>query len=456
MTLPHFHISRISWRDLWLVVVPFVLLVGLAFWLAYHYVQPAPPDTIVMAGGRPGTIFYNYAERYRAALERKDIRLEIVPSEGSLSNLKRLADPKSKVDVAFVQGGLARLGEPDKVVSLGSVFYAPVVVFYRAKKPIARLAELEGRSIAIGREGSGTRALAETLLKANGIEKGGKTTLVDLEGQDSADALMRGSVDAAFLTGDSASGANIGKLTRTPGVRMFDFGQADAYVKRFNYLSKLEIPAGSFDLGKNIPDKELTLLATTVELVAKPDLHPALSDLLIETAREVHGRATLLQKAGEFPSSVEREYRLSDDAKRYYQSGKSFWYRHLPFWLANLVDRTIILLVPIAVLLLPGLKIVPQLYTLRVRQRIYGRYGELMAIERAVFEPNTPEQRADLTRRLDDLEKRVVRLKLPAWWADELYALKNHIGFVRRRLEAGIPAPPPPASPAAASAPSTR
>jgi TRAP-type uncharacterized transport system substrate-binding protein len=440
MAFSNLHIPRISWRDLWLVLVPFALLLALAFWIAYHYVQPAPPGTIAMASGRPGTIFYANAERYRTALARQGIKVELVPTEGSLSNLKLLADPKSRVDVGFVQGGLSRLGEPEKVVSLGSVFYAPVAVFYRAPKPAERLSELEGQSIAIGRQGSGTRAIAETLLKANGIEAGGRTTLVDLEGQDAADALVRGSVDAAFLTGDSASGANIGKLTRTPGVRLFDFVQADAYVRRFNYLNKLEFPAGSFDLGQNLPEKPLTLLATTVELLAKPDLHPALSDLLIDAAREVHGRASLLQKAGEFPAPLEHEYRLGEDAKRYYQSGKSFWYRHLPFWLASLVDRAIILLIPIAVLLLPGLKIVPTLYIWRVRQRIYGRYGELMAIERAAFEQNTEEERAELMRRLDDFEARVIRLKLPGWWADELYVLKNHIGFVRRRLE--NPAPP--------------
>lgn len=415
---------------------PFVLLVVLAFWFTYRFVRPAPPDTIVMTSGRAGSIFQATAERYRKILARQGIKLEIVPSEGSLDNLRRLADPKSKADVGFVQGGLASLGEPDKVESLGSIFYAPVAVFYRARKPAARLSQLEGKSIAIGREGSGTRAIAETLLKANGIQAGGRTTLVDLEGDDAANALVRGSVDAAVLTGDSASGANMVRLIHTPGIELFDFVQAEAYVRRFPYLSKIELPPGSLDLGKNDPPNKLTLIATTVELIAKPELHPALSDLLIEAAREVHGRASLLQKAGEFPAPLEHEYRLGDDAQRYYQSGKSFWYRHLPFWLASLLDRTIILLIPIAVLLLPGLKIVPTLYIWRVRQRIYGRYGELMAIEREAFEQTTPEQRAQLLERLNEFEARVVRLRMPGWWADELYVLKNHIGFVRRRLEA--------------------
>lgn len=432
MTIPH--IGRVSWRDLALTLGPFLVLLVVAFWLTYHFVRPAPPDTIVMTTGRAGSIYQTTAERYRKVLERQGIKLQLVPSEGSLDNLQRLADAKSKVDVGFVQGGLASLGEPDKVVSLGSMFYSPVAVFYRADAPIARLSELSGKSLAIGRVGSGTRAISEALLKANGITADGRTTLVDLDSEYAADALIRGSVDAAILMGDSASGANMSKLTHTAEIRLFDFTQADAYVRRFPYLDKIELPAGSLDLGANLPEKPIALLAPTVELLAKPELHPALSDLLIEAAREVHGRPSLLQKAHEFPQAVEREYRLSDDAQRYYQSGKSFWYRHLPFWLASLLDRMIILLIPLA-LLLPALKIVPTLYIWRVRQRIYGRYGELMQIEREAFGTTTPEQRTDLMHRLDAFETRVVNLRLPGWWADELYVLKNHIGFVRRRLE---------------------
>lgn len=438
MPRPHLTVPRVSWRDLAMTVLPFAALALLAFWFTQRFVRPAPPETIALASGRAGSIFQATAERYRTILARNGVRLEIVPTEGSIDTLRRLAAPGSKVDVGFVQGGVASQGQPEKVVSLGSIFYSPVAIFYRAPKPIARLSELAGRSLAIGREGSGTRALAETLLRANGITADGHTTLVDLEGDDAANALVRGSVDGAILTGDSASGANMRRLVQTEDIRMFDVTQADAYVRRFPFLSKLELPPGALDLGRNQPEKALTLVATTVELIARPDLHPALSDLLIEAAREVHGRPSLLQKAGEFPAPLEREYRMSDDAQRYYQSGKSFWYRHLPFWLASLVDRTLILLIPLA-LLLPALKLVPTLYVWRVRQRIYSRYGELMAIEREAFGEATPERRAELVKRLDAFEARVVNLRMPGWWAGELYALKAHIGFVRRRLETAPP-----------------
>jgi hypothetical protein len=210
--------------------------------------------------------------------------------------------------------------------------------------------------------------------------------------------------------------------------------QGDAYVGRFRYLTKLQLPPGSLDLGQNTPPQTLTLVAPTVELIARPGLHPALSDMLIQAAQEVHGRATLLQKAGEFPAPLEHEYRVSDEALRYYKSGKSFAYKHLPFWLASLVDRVVIVLLPLAVILIPGAKIVPWLYKWRVNARIYRRYAELMALERVAFGETTPAERADLLKRLDEIERRIVTAKLPASVAEQLYVLRQHIRFVRTRI----------------------
>lgn len=429
-------VQRISWRDLAASLGPVLLVSVAAIWIAVHFVRPAPPDTIIITSGSEGSIDRTTAEKYRKILARNGVKLTILPSGGSLENLKRLADPKFNVDVGFVQGGLSDLVDTSGLVSLGSVFYEAVVIVYRAAAPIDRLSELRGRRVAIGPEGSGTRFLALALLKANGIEPKRPTRLLDLGGQAAAEALLKHEIDAAFLTGDSASPATIRTLLHARGIRLFSFTQADAYVRRFRYLSKLELPAGALDLGRNVPPQRLTLLAPTVELIARPDLHPALSDLLIEAAREVHGRATLIQQAGEFPAPLEHEYRISDDAARYYKSGKSFVYRHLPFWLASLVDRAAVVLVPIIVVLIPGLRLVPAIYGWRVKTRIYRRYGELMALERAALSQPSPEERAELLKRLDEIERAVITVKMPGSVADQLYVLRQHITWVRERLAA--------------------
>jgi hypothetical protein len=427
-------ISRISWRDLAVTLGPILLLSIIAIWIAFRFVRPAPPDTIFITSGPDGSFFRNAAERYRKILARNDVNLEILPSHGALENLKRLSDPEFQVDVGFVQGGLAAGLDTDELVSLGSVFYEPVMLFYRSAEPLNRISALKGERLAIGREGSGARSLALTLLKANGIEPGGPTRLLDLSGEAAVQALLSRKIDAAILMGDSATPGAFRKLLGAPGVRLFDFAQADGYVRRFRYLSKLELPSGSLDLGRNVPEKTLTLIAPTVELVARADLHPALSDLLIEAAREVHGRGGLLQRPGEFPAPLEHEYRISDDAARFYQSGKGFLYRHLPFWLASLADRTAVVLVPIIVLLIPGLRLAPLLYSWRIRTRIYRRYGELMAVERAMLSQAAPEQREELLKRVDEIEKAVINVRIPSRFADEVYVLREHIHFVRDRL----------------------
>jgi len=424
----------ISWRDLAITLGPILLLSLAGIWFAIRFVRPAPPDSITISTGPDGSMYRIAADKYRSILASNGITLKILASEGSVENLRRLKDRSFQVDVGFVQGGVSAGVQADGLVSLGSVFYEPLAVFYRSPRPVYRLSQFSGKRLAIGAEGSGARALASTLLDANGIEPGGRTALLNLSGEDAARALTEHKIDAAFLMGDSATPALMRKLVRTPGIRLFNFIQADAYARRFRYLTRLELPMGALDLGKNSPAQNLHLIAPTVELVARDNLHPAISDLLIEAARQVHGGATLLQRAGEFPAPLEHEFRISDDATRYYKSGKSFLYRTLPFWLASLVDRAAVLLVPIIVLLLPGLRLVPSLYRWRVKARIYRWYGALIGLERDALSSSTPDRREELLKRLDDIERGVNNMKVPLTFADQFYVLREHIGFVRGRL----------------------
>ena len=427
-------IMRVSWRDLASTLGPVLLIASLVIVVALHYVRPVPPSTIVFSAGPAGSTFETIAERYKKILARSGIELKILTSEGSLDNLHRLADSNQAVDAGFVQSGVAGDTDITDLVSLGSVFYEPVTIFYRSKKVLTRLSDFRGQRVAIGREGSGTRFLALAMLKANGIEPQGDTQLLNLEGPAAMSALQANQVDAIFLAGDSADPGSIRQMLHAPGIRLFDFVQADAYSRRFRYLSKLELPPGAFDLGDNLPPTSFSMLAPTVEIVARDDLHPALSDLLIEAAREVHGHAGLLQKAGEFPAPRGSDYPISDDAKRYYKSGKSFAYRYLPFRLASLANRLLAVVVPMIVVLIPGLQLVPKLYGWRISARIFRRYGELMALERASLDPLSPEERAALLERLKEIENSVIALKIPGAYAGQLYVLREHIRFVQQQL----------------------
>jgi len=423
-------------------VVPLLLICAVIIWAGLHFVHSAPPHALTISSGPKGSSFETIAERYSKLLAKDGIKLTVLPSQGSLQNLQRMTDPKSHVDIALVQSGVhVDPDSDDDLESLGGMFYQPLLIFYRSPKPLQRLSELTSQRIAIGPEGSGTRFLALALLKANGIEPGGTTTLTALEGEAARTALLRRQVDAIFLTGDSASTATLRELVHTDGIRLFEFPQADAYVRRFSYLSKLTLPAGAFDLGENLPPENMSLLAPTVELVAHSNLHPALTDLLIEAATQVHGRASLLQTAGQFPNPSIHSYPISSEAARYYKEGdRSFIYRYLPFWLASLVSRLLIVIVPLFVIIVPSLRYLPVLYRWRIDTRIHHRYGELMQLERETLENLSDERRRALLDRLAAIEKSVITRKMPGSHAEQVYILREHIDFVRRKLT-GDPTP---------------
>jgi TRAP-type uncharacterized transport system substrate-binding protein len=431
-------VTGVSWWEVAQTVGPAVLLCVALVWGTLHFVSSAPPRTITISAGPPGSTFETNAERYRKILARSGVTLKILQSQGSIDNLHRLADPKAKVDVALVVSGLSITQDTSNLESLGSLFYQPLTIFYRSAKPITRLSELQGHTIAIGPEGTATRFIALAMLKANEIEPGGPTKFLDLEGEDARNALLHKQADAIFLSGDSSPPATIREMLHAEGVRLFDFEQANAYVRRFPYLNKLNVPAGAFDLGENLPPTDINLMAPTVELVARANLHPAICDLLIEAAYEVHNHASVLQQAGQFPTPLMHTFPINAEAARYYKSGdKSFTYRYLPFWLASLLNRAIVLLVPVFVVVIPSLKYLPQLYRWRINSRIHKRYGELMALERETLRPISDERRSELLDRLQDIEKAVIKRKIPGSHAEQLYLLRQHIGFVRENLTRG-------------------
>lgn len=432
--LPGSH-THAEWRDHTLPYVIVALLLVLVITLLVWLADPAPPKTITISAGPRDSSFLSFANQYKKILARNGVRLNVLESDGSEQNLQRLLDPKQHVDVALVQGGLADGLDTSSLMSLGSVFYVPVAVFYRGRG-VTGLSQLEGKRIAIGREGSGTRRLALKLLDANGIEPGGDTVLVPSDGLHAATQLVAGQVDAAILSGDSATRGLMLRLLRVPGISVINFDEASAYTRLFPYLDRIDLPPGVLDLKYRIPPETVHLISPTVELVARTHLHPAISDLLIEAAQEVHGMPGLLQRAGQFPNPVAHEYQISEDAQRYYKSGKSFLYRTLPFWLASIGDRTLVLLLPVAVLLFPTMRVIPALYRWRIRSRIYRYYGSLIAIERAALSHSTGEERKQLFAQLDEIEASLNRLRMPLAYADAFYVLREHVGFVRSRLTA--------------------
>lgn len=433
-------------RALSLVVVAFIAVV--VFLAIFWFIHSAPPRVVTITSGPAGSLFEASAQKYRASLWSNGVTLKILASEGSVQNLERLENRRMRVDVGFVQGGMAQGSNTEGLVSLGSVAFEPLLVFYRGTNEVKLLSQLEGKRLAIGSEGSGTRTLALALLATNGIAPGGQTVLSALDGDDAANALLAGTMDAVFLTSDSASLKTMGRLLRAPTVHLMSFEQADAYTRRFVYLNKLRMPEGSIDFSRNLPAQDVWLIGPTVELVARPDLNPVVSDLLLDAARKAHGHASLFQNQGEFPAPLVHEFAISADAQRYYRSGKSFLYRELPYWIASLVHRIAVAFVPMLLVLIPGLRLIPAAYKWRSQLRIYRWYRKLLVLEQELGPELAPARRVELLRRLGEIERAAMRMKVPASFADQFYSLRGHIDYVRERLESRSQ---PPTQAAAAS-----
>lgn len=399
----------------------------------FYFIHSAPPTSITISSGPEGSVFQKNALKYAKVLEKNGVKVNVLTSAGSLQNLQRLSDPKSRVDAAIVQAGISNTGTED-LVSLGSISYQPLLLFYRGA-PLDLLADLAGKRIAIGAVGSGTRNFALALLALNGIKEGGPTTLLDWEADSAPQALKEQKIDAAFVMSESASSDILHQLLHSTDIHLFNFKQASAYSRKIEYLNILDLPEGSIDLGLDIPQHDVALLGPMVELVARKDLHPALSDLLLEAATQVHSRPGIFQKRGEFPTPTEHAIRISDDANRFYKSGKSFLYRYLPFWLASLVSRIVVVFIPMFVVLIPALRSIPAFFKWRTQTKIHRHYRDLLSVEQKFLRERNVNKQELLRQEFDRIEEAVNRMKVRASFADQFYGLRGHIDYVRQIVE---------------------
>jgi TRAP-type uncharacterized transport system substrate-binding protein len=388
-----------------------------------------------MATGPERSGYDSFGSRYRAILARSGVDLRLRPTAGALENLALLRDPASGVSVAFSQGGTVTAEDADSLASLGTVFYEPLWLFHRGLEEGRAYAALRGKRLSIGPQGSGTRALALRTLSLGGVDSR-SPDLLPLASGDAADRLVRGEIDAAALV-TSWESPVVRQLLAAPGVELASFPRADAHVALNPYLSKLVLPAGVGDMGRNIPPVDVVLVAPKASLVVRRDLHPGVQYLLLVAADEVHSPPGLFHRAGEFPAPEAIDLPLSADARQFYKSGPPFLQRYLPFWLAVLAGRLLLLLVPLVGVVYPLVKSLPAAYAWMMRRRVFRLYGELKLVELETEGRTAGASTAALVARLDDLEERVSRLHLSRGQTPHAYTLRHHIRLIRERLEKG-------------------
>ena len=431
--------TLLSLRDLLASAGPFILLAIVLLTLAYWWLDPNPPKRVTLATGPAQSAYAEFGTRYAKALATNGIQVVLLPSEGSSANLQLIRE--GKADLGFVQGGSgARDVSGDNApVSLGSLFVEPVWLFYRTESAskvtpttgiLGSLTQLKGLRVNVGTAGDGVPNLMNALFDVNRIESSGMT-LSQLDQTSATVAFLNSELDALVFASAPES-LMVQMLLQTPGIKLMDFAQNEAYSRRLPFLAAVSLPRGVVDLASDLPATDVRLVAPTTTLLAGSKVHPAVLQLFSQASLSFHGGAGWFSRAHEFPNAANTEFPLAKEAERTIQNGVPLLQRYLPFSLANLMERMWLALGIIIAVLLPLSRIIPPLYEFRIRSRVFRWYGQLREIEGRL--DSEPGSATALVAELDQMDERVGKITVPLSYTDELYALRNHIQLVRRKM----------------------
>ncbi|VTU32464.1 TAXI family TRAP transporter solute-binding subunit [Variovorax sp. PBL-E5] len=430
-------------RDLVASAGPIVFIaIGLLV-AAYWWLDPQPPKRVTLATGPAGSAYAEFGKRYANALKANGIEVDLKPTDGSQDNLQLLRD--GKADVAFVRGGSADPVKDEEagLTSLGSLFYEPLWFFYRtdAARKIDRktatlnsLTQLKDLRVNVDKPGSGVPDIMDRMFRANHMDPQA-LQLSNLEQTPATEALQAGLLDVVVLASAPQSPL-VQRLLRAPDIQLMDFGQSDAYSRRFAFLQPVTLPRGVVDLAADLPPHDVSLLAATTSLLAREQTHPALRQLFAQAAQTLHGDAGWFNRARDFPNTRTSELPVSPEGDRAINGTPPFWQRYLPFWASNLIERMWLVLGGLLVLMLPLSRVVPPLYQFRVRRRVFRWYARLRDVEHKLDAHEG--DRTSLLKELDHLDHVVNRVVVPLSYAEELYALRNNIHTVRKRVAAAF------------------
>ncbi len=361
------------------------------------------------------------------------------PTAGTGENLELLLDESAGVEAAFVQGGVPISGQSINtsvpLKSLGSLYREPLWVFYRKtdnQSAPRYLSDLIGRRISVGPRNSGTFPVAQDLLQANGMviapqthqdgtasDPNSQTIYHFLSSPQAAEALLSGRIDAAFMV-VGAQATFLQPLFRDPNIEVMNFEQWAAYGRRFPYLSPLVISKGLLDLGRNIPERDIQLLAPTATLVVREDVHSSIVSMLVQAAHEMHGRHDILSSPNEFPTPRFTDLPIHPVAEMFYASGPPMLQRWVGFHWAVWIDRVKVMLIPILMLLLPLLRMTPPIWRWRTRSRIYRWYTVIREADVAVRQGQSVTELRQHLHRIRRVMAEVADVQVPLSYQERL------------------------------------
>jgi TRAP transporter TAXI family solute receptor len=412
------------------IVSPFILFFIFIFYFTSSFIESAPKKELTIATGSIDGGYYKSALIYQSLLAKENVKLNIIPTSGSIENLDLLNS--SKADIAFVQAGIIDSKVDKNIESLASVYNEPLWIFYKNNGyTIEYIVELIGKKISIGIDGSGTQYLAIDMLIDNGITTD-NTTLLTTPTLESKEKLLNGEIDAMFMVG-SADSNIVKELLEDPNIELLGLKRVKAYTQKYKFLSPVTLYEGTIDLYKNLPSENKNLLATTANLVCINGINDELVRIFLKQIKIVHARASIFEKENQFPALFNLDTLPNKEAKNYLLNGDSWLESIFPFWIASQIDRLKILLIPLLTLLFPLFKGVLPLYTWSIRSKIYRWYKRLDSLE-YMGSLNKDELENNL-KELDLLKAEVQKqTKVPLSYKGEYYNLLLHIDLVAKEI----------------------
>ena len=425
---------RAHQRETFRTLGPAGILTIIGFIITFFFIEPAPPRSLVIATGPESGNYYAAGRAYADFLAAKGISLEVRATAGSVENFELLTGDNS-IDLAIVQGGSAPSGiASGKIEALASLYLEPLWIFHRKDLSAKRLEDFAGKNIGVGPVGSGSGALATLLFDANAVapDDDAGTRFINADLETSIRQLRENDVDAIVLV-LSPESPIILELLGDPALDVFSFERNAAYAKKFGFLKAVTLDRGVIDLREDLPTRPLKLVAPYANLVASRALHDAIIPLLLDAATSQHYNGGLLADAGELPSLIGSEFQPSEISRDYLTHGPSMFQRHLNFWVASLIDRAKIMLIPLVALLFPLIKLAPPIYRWRIRSRIYNWYAILQGVDNSLQSENTEELK-HYEKQLKDMETELASLEVPLSYMQEFYNLHLHLDLVKRRI----------------------
>ena len=421
-----------EWKWILVLIVGLVILIG--------FTRPLPPKNVYLAVGQQGSVFGMLGEKFVPLFAEEGIDLHLVHTAGSAASLAELADKDLLANAALMVGGIAAKGKFPNLLSLGSIEYVPLWLFYRGPEFQGKelFSHFSSKRVAVGVDGSAEQIMLKKLLALSGVAIDGRENLLKITSQDAAEKLIGGGIDAMFIM-DGIDGLVVQKLLAQKDLHIANFAYAPAYVKKLPFLKTVSIPMGSLDLKTNNPTQDIQMLASSVTLLVEDDMHPVVQQIFLLAADKIGNEIDQVFADPEFfPAYIDHAVPLSPVAKRFYDEGPPAFRGSLPLWLINYVDRIWFLLVGTIAVIYPLLKLFPSYRHMRSVLLISDAYSEIQGIEQRAAQVRNNDELQSLVDELNALDAETTGSWISSVEINRLYTMKSALNLVRTQISARL------------------